>query len=202
MVDRFMSKETVQIEKLQLLATGALFVAAKYEEVYSPSVKNYSYVTDGGYTEEEILTAERYILQVLQFDLSNPNPMNFLRRISKADDYDIETRTVGKYLLEISIMDHAFIGLKPSLCAAAAMFVSRKMLQRSDWNGTLIHYSGGYTKNDMKHVVEMILNYLTQPVAHEEFFKKYASKKYMKASILARRWAKKVEAENIDILAD
>jgi G2/mitotic-specific cyclin 1/2 len=202
MVDRFMSKETVQIEKLQLLATGALFVAAKYEEVYSPSVKNYSYVTDGGYTEEEILTAERYILQVLQFDLSYPNPMNFLRRISKADDYDIETRTVGKYLLEISIMDHAFIGLKPSLCAAAAMFVSRKMLQRSDWNGTLIHYSGGYTKNDMKHVVEMILNYLTQPVAHEEFFKKYASKKYMKASILARRWAKKVEAENIDILAD
>lgn len=201
-MDRFMSKEIVQVDKLQLLATGSLFIAAKYEEVYSPSVKNYSYVTDGGYTEEEILAAERYILQILQFDLSYPNPMNFLRRISKADDYDIETRTIGKYLLEISIMDYKFIGLKPSLCAAAAMFVSRKMLGRSDWDGTLTHYSGGYTKEDMKHVVELILNYLTQPVVHEEFFKKYASKKYMKSSILARHWAKKVEAEGIDILSD
>lgn len=202
LMDRFMSKETVQVDKLQLLATGSLFIAAKYEEVYSPSVKNYSYVTDGGYTEEEILEAEKYILSVLDFNLSYPNPMNFLRRISKADEYDIQTRTIGKYLLEISIMDHRFIGFKPSLCAAAAMYVSRRMLGRADWNGTLIHYSGGYKKNDFKHVVELILDYLTQPVLHEEFFKKYASKKFMKSSILARQWAKKIEAECIDIMED
>lgn len=201
-MDRFMSKETIQVDKLQLLATGSLFIAAKYEEVYSPSVKNYSYVTDGGYTEEEILEAEKFILSALDFDLSYPNPMNFLRRISKADEYDIQTRTIGKYLLEISIMDHRFIGLKPSLCAAAAMYVSRKMLGRSDWNGTLVHYSGGYKKNDFKHVVELLLDYLTQPVIHEEFFKKYASKKFMKSSILARQWAKKIEAECIDIMED
>ncbi|ONH65118.1 G2/mitotic-specific cyclin CLB2 [Cyberlindnera fabianii] len=79
-MDRFMSKETVQVDKLQLLATGSLFIAAKYEEVYSPSVKNYSYVTDGGYTEEDILNAERYILQVLEFDLSYPNPNEFLKK--------------------------------------------------------------------------------------------------------------------------
>lgn len=202
LMDRFMSKETIQVDKLQLLATGSLFIAAKYEEVYSPSVKNYSYVTDGGYTEEEILEAEKFILSALDFDLSYPNPMNFLRRISKADEYDIQTRTIGKYLLEISIMDHRFIGLKPSLCAAAAMYVSRKMLGRSDWNGTLVHYSGGYKKNDFKHVVELLLDYLTQPVIHEEFFKKYASKKFMKSSILARQWAKKIEAECIDIMED
>lgn len=202
LMDRFMSKETIQVDKLQLLATGSLFIAAKYEEVYSPSVKNYSYVTDGGYTEEEILEAEKFILSALDFNLSYPNPMNFLRRISKADEYDIQTRTIGKYLLELSIMDHRFIGLKPSLCAAAAMYVSRKMLGRPDWNGTLIHYSGGYKKNDFKHVVELILDYLTQPVIHEEFFKKYASKKFMKSSILARQWAKKIEAECIDIMED
>lgn len=201
-MDRFMSKETVQVDKLQLLATGSLFIAAKYEEVYSPSVKNYSYVTDGGYTEEDILNAERYILQVLEFDLSYPNPMNFLRRISKADDYDIETRTVGKYLLEISIMDHRFIGIKPSLCAAAAMYLSRRMLGRSPWNKTLIHYSGGYTKSDMKHVIDLLMKYLIEPVAHEEFFKKYASKKYMKSSILARQWAKQVEAEKLDVMSE
>lgn len=35
-MDRFMSIETVQIDRLQLLATGSLFIAAKYEEVFSP----------------------------------------------------------------------------------------------------------------------------------------------------------------------
>jgi hypothetical protein len=31
--------------------------------------------------------------------------MNFLRRISKAGDYDIQTRTLGEYLMEISLVN-------------------------------------------------------------------------------------------------
>lgn len=194
-MDRVMSKVVVEVDKLQLLATGSLFIAAKYEEVYSPSVKNYAYVTDGGYTEQQILDTERFILQILDFNVSYPNPMNFLRRISKADDYDIETRTVGKYFLEITTIDNSFIGLKPSLCAAAAMYLSRKMLGRHEWDGTLIHYSGGYSKDMLSGAVKLLMDYLVDNVIHEEFFKKYAAKKYMKSSILARQWAKKMFQE-------
>lgn len=196
-MDRFLSSQTVEVEKLQLLATGCLFIAAKYEEVWSPSVKNYAYVTDGGSTEEEILSAERFILKTLNFDLSYPNPMNFLRRISKADDYDIETRTMGKYLLEITIMDHKFLGVKPSLCAASAMYLSRKLLQRSEWDVTLKKYAGDYTLEEMKPIVNMIVDYVRAPVTHDEFFKKYASKKYMKSSILARQLTKKFDLQGI-----
>lgn len=197
MMDRFLTIQSVEVDKLQLLATGCLFIAAKYEEVWSPSVKNYAYVTDGGSTEDEILTAERFILKTLNFDLSYPNPMNFLRRISKADNYDIETRTMAKYILEITIMDHKFLGTKPSLCAAASMYVSRKLLGRSDWNATLTKYSGGYSLEQMKPVVQLMVDYLRAPVTHDEFFKKYASKKYMKASILARQWTKKFDQEDV-----
>ncbi|KAG7901766.1 hypothetical protein KL935_001726 [Ogataea polymorpha] len=199
-MDRFMSRESVQVDRLQLLATGSLFIAAKYEEVYSPSVKNYAYVTDGGFTEEEILNAEKFILEILQFNMSYPNPMNFLRRISKADDYDVQSRTIGKYLLEISIIDHKFIGYLPSLCSAAAMYIARKMLSKNDWNGNLIHYSGGYKESDLKEVSEMIIDYLISPIVHEEFFKKYASRKFMKVSILARQWAKKITSEGKNIM--
>lgn len=199
-MDRFMSLEIVQIDKLQLLATGSLFIAAKYEEVFSPSVKNYAYFTDGSYTEEEILQAEKYILTVLNFDLNYPNPMNFLRRISKADDYDFKSRTLGKYLLEITIIDHKFIGMKPSLCCAAAMYLSRLILESSPvWHGNLIHYSGGYHVNDMKECIELIFQYLIAPVEHDEFFKKYAAKKFMKASMLCRSWAKRFKNENLDL---
>lgn len=194
-MDRFMSIEVVQIDKLQLLATGSLFIAAKYEEVFSPSVKNYAYFTEGSYTEDEILQAEKYILTVLSFDLNYPNPMNFLRRISKADDYDVQLRTLGKYLLEITAVDYNFIGMRPSLCCAAAMYIARLILEKTPvWNGNLIHYSGGYRVSDLQQCAELLLQYLISPVEHDEFFKKYATRKFMKASILCRSWAKKFVA--------
>ncbi|GMG18444.1 unnamed protein product [[Candida] boidinii] len=126
--------------------------------------------------------------------------MNFLRRISKADDYDVQSRTIGKYLLEISIIDHKFIGFLPSLCAAASMYISRKMLGKFEWSPNLIHYSGGYKESDMKEVCEMIMEYLVSPIVHEEFFKKYASRKFMKVSMLARQWARKLIAEGKSIM--
>jgi G2/mitotic-specific cyclin 1/2 len=201
-MDRFLSKEVVQVDRLQLLATGSLFIAAKYEEVYSPSIRNYAYVTDGAFSEDEILGAERFILEILNFNMSYPNPMNFLRRISKADDYDVNSRTIGKYLLEITIIDHKFIGYLPSLCASSSMFIARKMIGKNDWNSNLIHYSGNYNKNDMEEICLMIIDYLVSPIVHEEFFKKYASRKFMRVSILARQWAKKVLSEGRNIMED
>lgn len=203
LMDRFMSIEVVQIDKLQLLATGSLFIAAKYEEVFSPSVKNYAFYTDGSYTEDEILQAEKYILTILNFELNYPNPMNFLRRISKADDYDVQLRTLGKYLLEITVVDYRFIGMLPSLCAASAMYIARLILDKDPiWNGNLIHYSGGYRVEDMKECIELIVQYLISPVEHDEFFKKYATRKFMKASIVCRSWAKKFVVEKKDLFAE
>jgi G2/mitotic-specific cyclin 1/2 len=189
-IDRFLSTKVVQLDRLQLVGVTAMFIASKYEEVLSPHVANFRHVADDGFTEAEILSAERYVLTALNYDLSYPNPMNFLRRISKADNYDIQTRTLGKYLMEISLLDHRFMQYLPSHVAAAAMFLSRKILERGPWDPTLAHYAG-YTEEEIEPVYKLMVDYLARPVAHEAFFKKYASKKFLKASILTRQWAKK-----------
>ena len=132
-IDRFLSCKVVQLDRLQLVGVTAMFIASKYEEVLSPHVQNFRHVADDGFTEEEILSAERFVLAALDYDLSYPNPMNFLRRISKADNYDIQTRTIGKYLLEISCLDHRFLAHPPSQVAAAAMYLARMVLDRGDW---------------------------------------------------------------------
>ena len=73
----------------------------------------------------------------------------------------------------------------------------------------MAHYSG-YTEADIDPVFRLMVDYLARPVAHEAFFKKYASKKFLKgehctparshgslliarhiASILTRQWAKR-----------
>jgi G2/mitotic-specific cyclin 1/2 len=132
-IDRFLSRKVVQVEKLQLVGVSAMFLAAKYEEVISPHVSSFRHVSDDGFTDDEILNAERYLLLNIDYDLSYPNPLNFLRRISKADGYDVEARTLGKYLLEISCVDHRFMRFPGSQVAAAAMYLSRLILDRGDW---------------------------------------------------------------------
>ena len=132
-IDRFLSCKVVQLDRLQLVGITAMFIASKYEEVLSPHVQNFRHVADDGFTEDEILSAERFILSALDYDLSHPNPMNFLRRISKADNYDIHTRTLGKYLLEIGCLDHRFIQYPSSQVAAAAMYLARLVLDKPEW---------------------------------------------------------------------
>ncbi|GMG01998.1 unnamed protein product [Aspergillus oryzae] len=132
-IDRFLSCKIVSLGKLQLVGATAIFIAAKYEEINCPSVQEIVYMVDGGYTADEILKAERFMLTMLQFELGWPGPMSFLRKISKADDYDLETRTLAKYFLEITIMDERFVGCPPSYTAAGAHCLARMMLRKGNW---------------------------------------------------------------------
>ncbi|KAJ5755971.1 hypothetical protein N7533_005514 [Penicillium manginii] len=196
-IDRFLSAEVVALDRLQLVGVTAMFIASKYEEVLSPHVANFSHVADETFSDKEILDAERHVLATLEYNMSFPNPMNFLRRISKADNYDIQTRTLGKYLMEISLLDHRFMGFPQSQIAAASMYLARLILERGPWDATLSHYAG-YTEEEIDPVFRLMIDYLHRPVSHEAFFKKYASKKFLKASILTRQWAKKYHGMYID----
>ncbi|KAJ0324152.1 hypothetical protein Brms1b_001399 [Colletotrichum noveboracense] len=132
-IDRFLSYKVVSIGKLQLVGATALLVASKYEEINCPSLQEIVFMVDNGYKIDEILKAERFMLSMLSFELGFPGPMSFLRRVSKADDYDLETRTLAKYFLEVTIMDERFVASPPSFLAAAAHCLSRLILKKGDW---------------------------------------------------------------------
>ncbi|KAF2470066.1 uncharacterized protein BDR25DRAFT_325782 [Lindgomyces ingoldianus] len=182
-VDRFLSCKVVSLGKLQLVGATALFVAAKYEEINCPSVQEIVYMVDGAYTVDEILKAERFMLSMLQFELGWPGPMSFLRRISKADDYDLETRTLAKYFLEITVMDERFVGCAPSFTAAGAHCLARYMLKKGDWSPAHVHYSG-YTLQQLRQLVSVILECCENPQKHHAaVYDKYTDKRYKRASV-------------------
>ncbi|KAJ3219160.1 G2/mitotic-specific cyclin [Dinochytrium kinnereticum] len=200
-IDRFLSLRVVSLVKLQLVGVTAMFIASKYEEVVPPSVKNFIYMADNGYTDEEILKAERYVLAVLDFNLQYPSPMSFLRRCSKAEHYDIQTRTLAKYLMEISLVDHRFLDVAPSQVAGAGLYLARKMLRRGAWDKNLVHYSG-YTEAELSKCVGLMLDYLERPLKYEALFKKYASKKFMRASVYVKEWMEKRRKMNLGYAED
>ncbi|KAG9038829.1 G2/mitotic-specific cyclin [Tulasnella sp. JGI-2019a] len=187
-IDRFLSCRAVSVNKLQLVGTTALFIAAKYEEIMAPSATHFLACVEGNYTKAEVVEAEKYMLRILDYNMSYPNPIHFLRRASKADDYDVAVRTLAKYLIEISCFEHRLLGVKPSQLAASGMWLSRLALDKGEWNPNLVHYSG-YTENALIPVAQHMLNYVLKPTLHDSFFKKYASRKFLKASPFMHSWA-------------
>ncbi|CAK7230489.1 B-type cyclin [Sporothrix bragantina] len=182
-IDRFLSTKIVSVAKLQLVGATAIFIAAKYEEIICPSIEEIIFMVDGGYTKEEILKAERFMLSMLGFELGWPGPMSFLRRISKADEYDLDTRTLAKYFLEVTIMDERFVACPPSFLAAGAHCLARMMLYKGDWSSAHTHYSG-YTWSQVRPLANTILHCCRDPNTHHAVvFDKYAHVKFKRAAV-------------------
>ena len=198
-IDRFLSARVVSLAKLQLVGITCLLLAAKVEEIVAPSVSHFLHCADSSYTEAEILLAERYVLKTLDWNLSYPNVMHYLRRISKADDYDLKARTVGKYLLEVAALEWRLLATPPSLIAAASIWLARLILGHDKWvspptyhrllcfvliplqTPNLAHYST-YAESSLIPTANLMLNYILKPVRHESFYKKYAGKRFLKVS--------------------
>ncbi|ODN92804.1 cyclin [Cryptococcus wingfieldii CBS 7118] len=188
-VDRFLSVRVVSLVKLQLVGVTAMFIAAKYEEILAPSVDEFVYMTENGYTKDEILKGERIILQTLDFTVSSYcSPYSWVRRISKADDYDVQTRTLSKFLMEVTLLDHRFLRCKPSMIAAIGMYLARKMLG-GDWNDAFVFYSN-FTESQLITGASLLCERLVEPDFESVYvYKKYANKKFLRASTFARDWA-------------
>jgi G2/mitotic-specific cyclin 1/2 len=59
--------------------------------------------------------------------------MHFLRRISKADDYDVKSRTMGKHSPEVGTLEWWLLATPPSLVAAAVTWLGRLILGTDKW---------------------------------------------------------------------
>ncbi|GLA32040.1 hypothetical protein AnigIFM63326_010957 [Aspergillus niger] len=190
-IDRFLSCKIVSLGKLQLVGATAIFIAAKYEEINCPSVQEIVYMVDGGYSMDEILKAERFMLSMLQFELGWPGPMSFLRRISKADDYDLETRTLAKYFLEITVMDERFVGSPASFVAAGAHCLARLMLRKGTWTPAHAHYAG-YTYTQLLPLISLMVECCENPRKHHgSIYEKFSDKRYKRASLFVENEMRK-----------
>lgn len=50
LIDCYLSKIQIPRTELQLVGVTAMFIASKYEEIYSPEAKDFAFVTDNAYT--------------------------------------------------------------------------------------------------------------------------------------------------------
>jgi cyclin B len=141
-LDRYLSKQRIDRTNLQLLGCGALLVASKYEETYTPEIADFEYVTKNAYTRDQILDMESHIVNTLGFRLSLPTVFHFLQRALKiamryasfdSDLDDEENKMTLKiecfYFAALYLLEYDCVSMLPSVAATSALYLAFCRLQ-------------------------------------------------------------------------
>ncbi|KAJ7528098.1 hypothetical protein O6H91_16G083900 [Diphasiastrum complanatum] len=163
-IDRFLSTNAVNRQRLQLVGVSCMLIAAKYEEICAPQVEEFCYITDNTYRREEVLEMERRVLNNLHFELTTPTTKTFLRRFIRAAQTtykvaSLQLEFLGNYLAELTLVEYNLLQYLPSMVAASAVFLAKLTLDQDamPWNTTLQHYTG-YEPSELKGCVKAIFD--------------------------------------------
>ena len=135
-MDRYLEKESVQRQNLQLIGITALFIASKYEEIYPPELGNFVYVTDKAYTRNDILQMEGNIIKSLNFSFGFSSALKFLEiyEINSYEDkesYEI-IKSLCRYLLELSLVEYSCVNFSQNLKTCSCIFLANKIINGID----------------------------------------------------------------------
>lgn len=181
-IDRFLEKCAVARNRLQLVGVTCLLLAAKYEEMMFPEIKDFVYITDNAYTREEILRMENVIIDHLKFDLTVPTIFRFLSRYLKADKAEESHKLCAEYLAERTLQNYIMLQFKPSIIASACVYLSNKLM-RNDicWTNCLKKYTA-YNEDVIMPCVNAIANMFIQRNDLEAVKRKFSHSCYSNVS--------------------
>jgi len=164
-IDRFLERETISRDKLQLVGVTALLLASKYEEIYPPTLSDLEHICDGAYNEKEILKMEVAILRCLQYNMTVPSAHVFLVRYLKAGHASRRIVQYAVYILDSTLQHYGMLEYLPSQLAAAAVMIARAKERRHNWSPTLLKYTS-YLEEDIIPVARAILRSMQGRASH------------------------------------
>lgn len=191
-IDRFLSQMSVLRGKLQLVGAASMFLAAKYEEIYPPEVKEFVYITDNSYTNSQVLRMEHLILKVLSFDVAIPTINCFCEKFAREAELDDETLSLAMYLSELTLVEgESFLKYLPSTIAAASICIANHTLEREAWPASMRECTS-YDLTDFSDCVHDLHALHVKAINHPQraVFEKYKKSKYNYVATLLPRMDK------------
>ncbi|GFR78764.1 G2/mitotic-specific cyclin-B3 [Elysia marginata] len=152
LTDMYMSRVRVDKELLQLLGSAAVFIASKFDERCPPLIEDFTYICDNLFDRNQFIEMEMEVLKKVDFDLGIPISYRFLRRYAKVARLSMETLTLARYILELSLMEYDLITEFDSMIAAAALYIAMRMRSEGAWEGDVVKTSG-YELDQIKPLV-------------------------------------------------
>ena len=154
LVDKYLSLKRVKRNKLQLIGVTCMLIACKYEEIYSPEVFDFVYITENSYEKKDIIDLEMEILTLLDFNVTVPTSNSFYDIISSILCFSVQEFFLGKYLLEMFLLDYRSLKYKPSEIADTICFIIVSHRRNNDisyLNESANSFIYNYTNNEMMY---------------------------------------------------
>jgi hypothetical protein len=134
-IDAYLSYQKIERYNFQLLGVSALFIASKENEIYFKKLKEYSYITDNTYSEEEIKKMEFNILNTLNFNILIPTSITFYDILSckfniKEND---KAYKFGQILIEAFLLDDKCLKYSYSTIACSCLYIVMKYFKISNY---------------------------------------------------------------------
>ena len=123
LVDKYLSLKKIKRNKLQLIGVTCMLISCKYEEIYSPEVYDFIYITENSYEKKDIIDLEMEILTLLDFNITVPTSNSFYEIISSLLCFSTQEFYLGKYLLDMFLLDYRSLKYKPSEIANTVCFI-------------------------------------------------------------------------------
>lgn len=160
LMDRFLERRQTARLHLQLVGVAALLIASKFEEIHPPQVNDFVYITDKAYTSEDVLRMEVSMLTVLEFQVCCPTAAHFMERYQRVNGCTEAHRDLAQYLLELTLTEYSMVRYTPSHLAAAALFLSNRLLRRQPaWTVAMARRTG-LTEQLLRECAREICNLL------------------------------------------
>lgn len=163
-IDRYLEQITVPRTQLQLVGVSALFIAAKYEEIYPPDLKEFVRCCDNTYTADQILEVESNLILVLNFNLVFTSCYQFFELFSQKSkptvtlvSFEGEGFSLALYLLYLSTLEFLMAKFRPSIVAMAAIYLSNKFLRLGMWHEDLPSVIGSSEKEIKECALDLFL---------------------------------------------
>lgn len=130
LIDRYLEKRTVTKKQLQLVGLTAIFIAAKYEEIYPPMMKEYLVAGDQAYSKQHLIKMEIDMLKAVEFQITFPTSWRFIEKMIDSGR-NLEGK-LAEYILELGLIEYSMLRFKPSVQAYAAVFIADAITNRSN----------------------------------------------------------------------
>ena len=196
-LDRYLQKNEITRDRLQLVGVAALLIASKFDEVSPPEVDECVHITDNSYSKREVLQMEYRICESLGFQISVPTGFCFINRFLGLIGADDTLKFITLFYAERNLQEQHFLSVLPGHFAAAAVLAAL-WKRRSDthnpitdppieaneiWPEVLVKASGFSGENLLPCARNLILHAGQEPMTTSQrrliaAKKKYSQEKY------------------------
>ena len=121
LVDRFLTKKMLSLQKTELLLLTSLLIASKHEEIDYVNMNEALQLSSNKFTQHQITSMEYEILNELNFEIIAPNMSDYYNLFCTILNMTEIERNKGQYLLNIILIDFNMLEYSNFILALAVV---------------------------------------------------------------------------------